>query len=108
MAAKAPKIMEIWTKSPEKREEEALTLAVKEAKLSADGDLLQADKDLIDLQKKANQKQLAYDVEVSRIGENWSPANIVNSQLALDKANAKVKEMKSLVAKMKKLVAEYL
>lgn len=107
-AEKSSKLMKIWTASPQEKEEKKLKLELSAAEISAKGDLLEAQKALQAQEEVVVGLEQNVEDYISRIGKNWSPADIINAQIRLEEAEGILGQLQSNVDDIEKLMKEYL
>lgn len=102
------KLMQIWTQTPEAKEEKKLEIELKAAELSAREDLFVAEKKVYEQEAKLLSLEQLKDREISKVGNLWSPADIINTEIEIEEAESMLEECKKNVERIKELMKEYL
>lgn len=105
---KESKLLTLWKQTPEDKEEKLLQLELSAAEISAKGDLLITQQDVHKQEEEVIRLKQKVETLLSKVGKNWSPADIVNSEIALEEAEATLKDLKNNEKRIRDLMKEYL
>lgn len=106
--AKKAKLLQMWTESPEKKQEKELKLDLSAAEISAKGDLLKLQKQIHEQEQKVSESERLKESYTYRVGKDWSPAMIVNAEIELEEAQEVLKQLKLNEKRILELMEEYL